>query len=107
MTDVDDGTAAALHLFSPEVARAPHAAYRQLREQCPVAKADLGGHDVVLISRYEDVLFALRHPEYCPRSVSLLAQMLRRRRHRSRWGVSRRGARAFGGRGGLARLGSR
>ena len=63
MTDLDDGTAAALHLFSPEVADAPHEAYRSLREQCPVAKGDLGGHDVVLISRYEDVLWALRHPE--------------------------------------------
>jgi cytochrome P450 len=57
-----DGTAA-LHLFSPEVADDPHPTYRQLREQCPVAKGDLGGHDVVLLSRYEDVLFALRHPE--------------------------------------------
>ena len=47
MTDLD-GTAAALHLFSPEVADAPHEAYRNLREQCPVAKGDLGGHDVVL-----------------------------------------------------------
>ena len=52
-----------LHLFSPEVADDPHATYRQLREQCPVAKGDLGGHDVVLLSRYEDVLWALRHPE--------------------------------------------
>jgi cytochrome P450 len=58
-----DGTSAALHLFSQEVADDPHPAYRQLREQCPVAKGDLGGHDVVLLSRYEDVLFALRHPE--------------------------------------------
>jgi cytochrome P450 len=67
MTDTEptdlDGTTAALHLFSPEVADAPHAAYRMLREQCPVAKGDLAGHDVVLISRYEDVLYALRHPE--------------------------------------------
>jgi cytochrome P450 len=58
-----DGATAALHLFSQEVADDPHPAYRQLREQCPVAKGDLGGHDVVLLSRYEDVLFALRHPE--------------------------------------------
>jgi cytochrome P450 len=62
MTDID-ASAAAMHLFSPEVANEPHAAYRQLREQCPVAKGDLGGHDVVLLSRYEDVLWALRHPE--------------------------------------------
>jgi cytochrome P450 len=62
MTDVD-ASEVALHLFSQEVADAPQPAYRQLREQCPVAKGDLGGHEVVLLSRYEDVLFALRHPE--------------------------------------------
>ena len=62
MTDLDD-TAVAMHLFSQEVADSPHAAYRQLRDQCPVAKGDLGGHKVVLLSRYEDVLWALRHPE--------------------------------------------
>jgi cytochrome P450 len=67
MTDTDatelDAATAAMRLFSPEVADEPHDTYRQLREQCPVAKGDLGGHDVVLLSRYEDVLFALRHPE--------------------------------------------
>jgi cytochrome P450 len=62
MTDVDDSSFA-MRLFTPEVADAPHATYRELREQCPVAKVDFGGHDVVLLSRYEDVLFALRHPE--------------------------------------------
>ena len=62
MTD-PDGSSVALHLFSQEVADAPHAAYQHLREQCPVTKGDLGGHEVVLLSRYEDVLFALRHPE--------------------------------------------
>jgi cytochrome P450 len=62
MTDLD-ASEVALHLFSQEVADAPHAAYRQLRDECPVAKGDLGGHEVVLLSRYEDVLFALRHPE--------------------------------------------
>lgn len=67
MTDTDaselDAATAAMRLFSPEVADEPHGTYRQLREQCPVAKGDLGGHGVVLLSRYEDVLFALRHPE--------------------------------------------
>jgi cytochrome P450 len=62
MTDLD-ASEVALHLFSQEVADAPHAAYRQLRDECPVAKGDLGGHEVVLLSRYGDVLFALRHPE--------------------------------------------
>lgn len=62
MTELD-GTTAALTLFSPPVANDPHPTYGQLREQCPVARGDLGGHQVVLLSRYDDVLYALRHPE--------------------------------------------
>ena len=62
MTDRDDSSIA-LRLFEPEVAADPQPVYRELREQCPVAKGDLGGHDVVLLSRYDDVLHALRHPE--------------------------------------------
>jgi cytochrome P450 len=58
-----DGATAALKLFSPSVADDPHAMYAEMRSQCPVARGDLGGHDVVLLSRYEDVLFALRNPE--------------------------------------------
>ena len=62
MTELD-GSTAALTLFSPHVANEPHEVYGQLRDQCPVAKGDLGGHQVVLLSRYDDVLHALRHPE--------------------------------------------
>jgi len=62
MTELD-GTTAALHLFSPEVAADPHEAYTQLRNECPVARGSLGEHSVVLLSRYDDVLFALRHPD--------------------------------------------
>lgn len=58
-----DGETAALELFSPQTADDPQATYAALREQCPVARGDLGGHAVVLLSRYEDVLWALRHPE--------------------------------------------
>jgi cytochrome P450 len=61
MTDAD--ASLALHLFSPEVADEPHGAYRQLRQECPVARGDFGGNDGVLLSRYDDVLHALRHPE--------------------------------------------
>jgi cytochrome P450 len=39
----------------------PHAMYKALREGCPVLRA--GGMGGVIVSRYEDVLFALRHPE--------------------------------------------
>jgi cytochrome P450 len=58
-----DGATAAMTLFSPRVADDPHPTYADLRSQCPVARGDLGGQDVVLLSRYDDVLHALRHPE--------------------------------------------
>lgn len=58
-----DGATAAMTLFSPRVADDPHPTYADLRSQCPVARGDLGGHNVVLLSRYDDVLHALRHPE--------------------------------------------
>jgi cytochrome P450 len=62
MTELD-GAEAALTLFSPEVAADPHPTYARLRDECPVARGDLGEHSVVLLSRYEDVLWALRHPD--------------------------------------------
>jgi cytochrome P450 len=62
MTDLDAQNAA-MTLFSREVADDPHPTYGQLRAQCPVARSDLGGNQVVLLSRYDDVLWALRHPE--------------------------------------------
>jgi cytochrome P450 len=62
MTDLDLENVA-MTLFSREVADDPQPMYGQLRQQCPVARSDLGGHHVVLISRYDDVLWALRHPE--------------------------------------------
>lgn len=51
-------------LFEPATANDPAEAYRLLRDTCPVARtrSPLGGHAVV-ISRYEDVLWALKHPE--------------------------------------------
>ena len=48
-------------LFSPEVAACPQAVYRELVSKCPVAHQSFGGGPV--ISRYEDVSWALRHPE--------------------------------------------
>ena len=51
----------ASHLFDPTVAACPHAAYRQLLETTPVARMPITNG--IVISRYEDVLFALRHPE--------------------------------------------
>jgi cytochrome P450 len=39
----------------------PHALYKALREGCPVLRT--GGQGGVILSRHDDVLFALRHPE--------------------------------------------
>ncbi|TML38483.1 MAG: cytochrome P450 [Actinobacteria bacterium] len=52
-----------LLIFTGGAADDPHAAYRQVRETCPVARAGEGEWSSVYISRYEDVLWALRHPE--------------------------------------------
>ncbi|RPG09251.1 MAG: cytochrome P450 [Proteobacteria bacterium TMED72] len=57
--DQSDGDA--INLFDPAVAACPHASYQRLIQEQPVMRAPLGG--AVLVSRYEDVLFALRTPE--------------------------------------------
>ena len=59
----------AMLLFSPETADQPHDAYRRLREQCPVARSEGGsvsGEEggSVLISSFETLTWALKHPEY-------------------------------------------
>jgi len=48
--------------YHPEVAADPVPFYAALREHCPVAMLD-GMEGTHVISRYEDVKFALRHPE--------------------------------------------
>jgi len=50
-----------IDLFDPAFAACPHPVFDQLRERCPVARAAILGNPV--ISRYEDVIWALRHPE--------------------------------------------
>lgn len=50
-------------LFSQVGADAPHDAYRELRDRCPVARTRFAGAPAVFLTRYEDVLWALRHPE--------------------------------------------
>jgi cytochrome P450 len=51
-------------LSSAEMAACPQGAYKVLRESCPVARTDDGGMPLVYVSRYEDVTWALRHPEF-------------------------------------------
>ena len=50
-----------INFFDPSIASCPHATYRRLVDEQPVMRGPLGGG--VVISRYEDVLFALRSPE--------------------------------------------
>lgn len=66
MTDVADanGGEAFVRLFDSAVANDPHPTYREMRSSCPVARGDLGGTPVALISRYDDVASALRKPEH-------------------------------------------
>jgi cytochrome P450 len=63
MSDVSEYSAAD-ELFSPEVSDEPHAAFRRIRQECPVARTDMGESAVVLVSRFDDVCWALRHPEF-------------------------------------------
>ena len=51
-------------VFSPACADAPHDVYAELLAQCPVSRnTGMFGNDVVVLSRYEDVLWALKHPQ--------------------------------------------
>jgi cytochrome P450 len=51
-------------LFEPGVANDPHPAYARMRSECPVQRgAGWDGHPNVIVSRYEDVIWALKHPE--------------------------------------------
>jgi cytochrome P450 len=55
---------AILDLFTPETANAPVDAYRRVRDECPVARViGFSGEPTVYLSRYEDVMWAFRHPE--------------------------------------------
>jgi cytochrome P450 len=71
MTQTDLPSPADL-LFSPGTADDPHPAYARLRTECPVASADMGGIGVTLISRYDDVLAALRSPERFTSAAGML-----------------------------------
>ncbi|MCX7619432.1 MAG: cytochrome P450 [Acidimicrobiales bacterium] len=49
--------------YLPEVAADPIPFYRRLRAECPIANLEGFAEGTHIISRYEDVKFALRHPE--------------------------------------------
>jgi cytochrome P450 len=50
-----------VNLFTAEFAACPQPVYRRMHEQCPVGRAVFT--DSPVLSRYEDVVWALRHPE--------------------------------------------
>jgi cytochrome P450 len=58
-----------VNLFDPEVAACPQPVYRRMLAGCPVAKAAMTGAPI--ISRYEDVSWALRHPEIFSSAMDL------------------------------------
>ena len=61
----ETGTAEAIAaVFSQECADAPQGVYQEMHARCPVSRS-LGafGNHGVTVSRYEDVLWALKHPE--------------------------------------------
>jgi cytochrome P450 len=62
---VSDGTGdASADVFSQRCADDPHPVYQEVHEKCPVARETgiFGGYSVT-VSRYADVLWALKHPE--------------------------------------------
>jgi cytochrome P450 len=62
-----------VNLFHEEFARCPQPAYAELRRRCPVGRMVLSGAPV--ISRYEDVLWALRHPEIFSSEMEMHMQL--------------------------------
>ena len=64
-----DPEAGTVNFFSPEVASCPQPMYRRMLAGCPVARMALTGAPV--IGRYEDVVWALRHPEIFSSAMDL------------------------------------
>ena len=56
-------------VFAPQTADDPHPVYERIRSECPVARIGPDGEQArergqVFLSRYEDIFWAMRHPEY-------------------------------------------
>lgn len=58
-----------INMFDANFAAAPQPVYRRALSRCPVARSSFGADPV--ISRYEDVMWALRHPEIFSSEMSL------------------------------------
>jgi cytochrome P450 len=64
-----DPEARTVNLFAPEFARCPQEVYARMHAECPVARAAITNSPV--ISRYEDVIWALRHPDLFSSEIEL------------------------------------
>src|SRR4051812_13036117 len=69
MTETNAEMDPAMMLFSPEAADDPHGPYQHLLEKCPVVRSEMGSLTgepgaSVLISDFENLAWALKHPEY-------------------------------------------
>ncbi|TMK88436.1 MAG: cytochrome P450 [Actinobacteria bacterium] len=64
MTDTAESIDPGALLFMGDAATAPHDTYNKLRRTCPVTRTAFLGQPTVYLSRYEDVCWAMRHPEY-------------------------------------------
>jgi cytochrome P450 len=60
MTSFIDEKTGQIRLFDPELVRCPQPAYAEIRSRCPVGRGQMPGW---VVSRYDDVAWALRHPE--------------------------------------------
>ncbi len=60
-SQTDDTSSDSVNFFEPAAAAHPQPVFQRLRERCPVGNPIPGGS--ICISRYDDVLYALRHPE--------------------------------------------
>jgi cytochrome P450 len=62
--DDDDEFQIDAHVFSAQCANAPHEVYHQVHDKCPVWRSEsMFGTYGVYLTRYEDVMWALKHPE--------------------------------------------
>ncbi len=61
MAENPDPETGEVNLFDPAISACPQPVYARLRAQCPVAHQAMTGGPI--ISRYDDVMWALRHPE--------------------------------------------
>jgi cytochrome P450 len=53
-----------VNVFTPEIARCPQATYALMRDKCPVLHRGAGTpFGMAIISRFDDVMFALRNPD--------------------------------------------